>query len=167
MFTPRMRHFPRAIAMLATGVLLSAATMSSVALADEITVSITSVKGLDKVMKLFRAAIISPESRSTVKLSLRRSRRTRERSSRKGIKKSVSSGEHKVKLELIDKDLTEDDPVDVNRLANKRDLEFTVDTKSCEIEGFSSSPRCGSTIVRAGKENKKAEISFKITVKKN
>ncbi|MDO9381375.1 MAG: hypothetical protein Q7T86_00780 [Hyphomicrobiaceae bacterium] len=165
MFTPRMRHFPRAIAVLATGVLLPAATLSSVALADEITVSVTSVNGLDKVDELsggdyFARVTIDGDAQSTPVV--------KDKSFKPDwkIKKSVSGGEHKLKLELIDKDLSEDDPVDINRLDNKRDLEFTVDTKSCKIEGFSSTQRCGSTITRAGKENKRAEISFKITVKK-
>lgn len=77
----------------------------------------------------------------------------------------VPQGVHKVKLELIDKDLTADDPVDVNRVDNKRDLDFTVDTKTCKIEGFSSTYKCGSSISRAGKETKKGDITFTVSVK--
>lgn len=82
------------------------------------------------------------------------------------ISKSVSPGVHKVKLELIDKDVSIDDPIDINRLGNKRDLDFTVDTRSCVIGGFASDYKCGATITRAGGEKKMAEISFKVTVSK-
>lgn len=165
MFTSRMTHISRAFAVIAAGALLPAVSAPGAALADEITVSITSVKGLDKVDELsggdyFAKVTIDGESQSTPVVK---------KSSFKPdwkISKSVSGGEHKVKLELIDKDLAEDDPIDINRLDKKRDLEFTVDTKSGKIEGFSSTQKVGNTITRAGKEKKKAEISFKVTVKK-
>lgn len=82
------------------------------------------------------------------------------------LSKDVSPGVHNVKLELIDKDVAVDDPIDINRLPNKRDLDFTVDTRSCRIDGFAQTYKCGATITRAGAERKKAEISFKIDVKK-
>lgn len=82
------------------------------------------------------------------------------------LSKSVPPGVHKVKLELIDKDVSVDDPIDINRLDKKRDLDFAVDTKSCKIEGFSGTYKCGTTITRAGGEQKKAIISFTVTVKK-
>jgi hypothetical protein len=41
-----------------------------------------------------------------------------------------------------------------------------VNTKTCRVLGFSSVYRCTSTISRAGKEKKAAEISFVVTVKK-
>ena len=80
------------------------------------------------------------------------------------ITRKVSSGDHKVKVELLDKDVTQDDPIDINRVDKKRDLEFVV-TPRCRIEGFSSTYKCGSTITRAGKEAKKADISFSVSVK--
>jgi len=82
------------------------------------------------------------------------------------LTKKVAPGVHKVKFEIIDKDLAVDDPVDVNKVANKRDLDFTVDTKSCKIEGFSSTYKCGGTISRTGAEKKKAEVAFTVSVKK-
>jgi hypothetical protein len=45
-------------------------------------------------------------------------------------------------------------------------LDFTIDTNKCVIEGFSQEYKCGATITRGGVENKKADISFKVTVKK-
>ncbi len=82
------------------------------------------------------------------------------------LSQKVADGVIKVKLELIDKDVTADDPIDINKVANKRDLDFTVDTKSCKIEGFSQTYKCGAVITRAGTETKKAEISFTVAVKK-
>lgn len=82
------------------------------------------------------------------------------------LSKKVKPGVIKVKFEIIDKDLSVDDPIDVNRIDNKRDLDFTVNTRTCRIEGFATTYRCGSTIVRAGKEKKAAEVAFTVTVKK-
>jgi hypothetical protein len=78
----------------------------------------------------------------------------------------ASGGKVTVNLSLIDKDVSVDDPIDINRLPNKRDLDFTVDTRTGRIEGFSESYKTGQTITRAGTENKKASISFKVDVKK-
>ena len=56
--------------------------------------------------------------------------------------------------------------VDINRLDGKRDLDFTIDTRSCRIEGFVTTYRCGQTIVRTGKERKASEVTFTVQVKK-
>lgn len=149
--------------MLAAGCFASAAP--KLALADEISITVISVKGLDKADELsggdyFARVTIDGDAQitPTVKdVSFKPDWK---------IKKSVKKGEHDVKLELIDKDVAEDDPIDINRLDNKRALDFKVDTRSCKIEGFSSSYRCGKAITRTGGENKKAEIVFKVTVKK-
>jgi hypothetical protein len=82
------------------------------------------------------------------------------------LSKKVTRGDHNVKVELVDKDVTQDDNIDINRVDKKRDLEFSVNTKSCRIEGFSSSYKCGSSITRAGAEPKKADITFVVSVKK-
>lgn len=82
------------------------------------------------------------------------------------LSKKVTPGEHKVKLEIIDKDLTADDSIDINRIDNKRDLDFTVNTRTCRVEGFASTYRCGTKIRRAGNETKKADVTFTVTVKK-
>jgi len=77
----------------------------------------------------------------------------------------ASKGVNEVNLALIDKDLAVDDPIDINRVENKRDLDFTVNTKTCRIVGFAESYKCGQTITRTGTQNKKAEISFTVDVK--
>jgi len=71
-----------------------------------------------------------------------------------------------VNLAIIDKDVSVDDPIDINRVANKRDLDFTVNTRTGKIDGFAERYKTGQTITRAGTENKKARISFKVDVKK-
>jgi hypothetical protein len=69
---------------------------------------------------------------------------------------------HPIKVELIDKDLSQDDVIDINRLPNRRVLEFTIDTHCCRIEGFASDYSCKSRINRTGKEAKAAEITFTV-----
>ena len=71
-----------------------------------------------------------------------------------------------VKLSVFDKDVSVDDPIDINRIDNKRDIDFTVNTKTCKVEGFSSTYKCGAKITRAGKEKKAAEVTFIVMVKK-
>jgi hypothetical protein len=81
------------------------------------------------------------------------------------IIQNVGPGVHPVKVELIDKDLSQDDVIDINRLPNRRVLEFTIDTRRCRIEGFASDYSCKSPISRAGKEAKAAEITFTVDAK--
>ena len=77
----------------------------------------------------------------------------------------AKSGKNDVNLSLIDKDVSVDDPIDINRIGNKRDLAFTVNPKPCRIEGFAQTYKCGQTITREGSETKKASISFTVEVK--
>lgn len=146
-------------------VLAVAYPLASAAHAEEIIVTITNVKGLDKVDELSGGDYFA---RVTIDGETQNSPVVKDTSFKPDWKlsKKVSAGKHDVKLELIDKDLAEDDPVDINRLPNKRSLEFSVDTKSCKIEGFSSTYRCGKAITRTGAETKKAAITFNVKVKK-
>jgi hypothetical protein len=82
------------------------------------------------------------------------------------IRRDVAPGAHPIKIELIDKDLSEDDIIDINRIDSRRVLEFTVDTQRCRVEGFATAYRCKSRINRAGREKKAAEVFFTIDVKK-
>ena len=82
------------------------------------------------------------------------------------ISKKVKAGVVKVNLAILDKDVSVDDPIDINRVDNKRDLDFTVNTKTRKVEGFSQTYKTGATISRAGKEKKAAEVTFVVTVKK-
>lgn len=77
---------------------------------------------------------------------------------------TVPSGPHNVTLEIFDKDLTKIEAIDINRVDNKRQLDFTVDTRSCRITGLTGISRCGQKIVRAGAERKRAEVEFTVSV---
>jgi hypothetical protein len=83
------------------------------------------------------------------------------------VTKKVAPGKHDVKLEIFDRDaLKADDLIDINRIANQRDLDFAVDTRRCRISGFASGYRCGNAIKRAGTERKKAEVTFAVDVRR-
>jgi hypothetical protein len=82
------------------------------------------------------------------------------------ITRKVKPGTVNVKLAVFDKDISVDDPIDINRIDNKRDLDFTVNTKNCKVGGFASTYKCGAKITRGGKEQKSAEITFIVMVKK-
>ena len=131
----------------------------------ELTVTIISAKALDKADEfsngdLYAKITIDGEAQKTPVI-----KGDNEIKPNWKITKKVGSGSHKVKVELYDKDVTKDDPVDINRVDKKRDLDFTV-TSGCRIEGFSSTYKCGSSITRAGGEVKKAEITISVDVKK-
>lgn len=77
---------------------------------------------------------------------------------------TVPNGRHDVTLEIFDKDLTKSEAIDINRVDNKRKLDFSVDTRSCRITGLTGISRCGQKIVRAGTERKRAEVEFTVGV---
>lgn len=81
------------------------------------------------------------------------------------VRHRVTGGEHPIKLEVFDKDVTLNDPVDINRIEGKRHLDFAVNTNTCVVSGFAQPYRCGSRIVRAGTERKKAEVTFRVEVR--
>lgn len=76
----------------------------------------------------------------------------------------VPNGRNDVKIEVFDKDLIDDDMIDINRVDPKRDLDFVVNTRSCRLEGFSEPYRCNEDVVRAGGERKRAEMTFSVEV---
>ncbi len=152
---------------LATALLLAPLSMPASAQSanKELTIKVSRIKLLDKVDELskgdlFARVTIDGDAQSTAVV-----RGASEIKTDWKITKKVTSGDHKVKVELVDKDVTQDDNIDINRVDKKRDLDFTVNTRSCRIEGFSSTYRCGSSISRTGAEPKKAEITFTVSVK--
>ncbi|MGE3918619.1 MAG: hypothetical protein AB7F78_23240 [Hyphomicrobiaceae bacterium] len=83
------------------------------------------------------------------------------------IRKHIAlGGVYTVKLEILDKDvLSKSDLVDINRLDNKRDLDFQVRTRPCEVIGFAQPYDCsrsGAVITRGGRERKAAEVTFRV-----
>ena len=77
----------------------------------------------------------------------------------------VPNGRTDVKIEVFDKDIVADDQIDINRIDPKRDLDFVVNARTCRLEGFSQSYKCGNDVRRAGGERKKAELVFMVTVR--
>ncbi|MFM9939289.1 MAG: hypothetical protein ACKVP7_07325 [Hyphomicrobiaceae bacterium] len=77
----------------------------------------------------------------------------------------VRPGAHPITIEILDKDVTRNDVIDINRAANKRSLDVGINTRLCQVTGLSELHRCGTRIVRAGTEPKKAEITFTVDVR--
>ena len=76
-------------------------------------------------------------------------------------------GPARVKLEILDHNvLTKPTLVDVNRLPDKRDLDFEVDTRRCTVTGFAQTYKCGDPIKRAGDERRRAQITFTVDVRR-
>lgn len=80
------------------------------------------------------------------------------------IRKRVRPGLHNVKLEILDKDVTKNDFIDVNRVDGKRDLDFQVNTNNCGVFGFSQYYSCRQPIERQGAERKSASVTFSVDV---
>lgn len=145
---------------------LAITTPAALAAPQELTVTITGVKAIDKADEFskgdfYARVTIDGQTQSTQPIKQQDVDKPNWK-----ITQKVEPGIRKVKLEILDKDVSQDDPIDINRMDNKRSLEFEVNTRTCRILGFSSGYKCGATITRAGKEKKAAEISFKISVKK-
>jgi hypothetical protein len=163
----RMRIARKSALPLALACATALATgLPAVAQADEIIVRISKVKALDKIDEASQAdfyaqVIISGEQFAAEPIKDRNEIRPNW-----VFTKKVAPGQHDVKITLLDKDLTRDDPVDINRLANKRDLDFTVNTLNCTITGFAQPYKCRTAISRGGTEKKRAEITFSVDVKR-
>lgn len=144
-------------------------TAASAQATQEITLTISKITALDKIdwglagdADFFAKVTIAGETFTT-----QRVRGKNAITPNWKITKAVAPGTHNIKLEIFDRDpLKPDDKVDINRLPNKRDLDFTVDTKTCRIGGFASSFRCKQSITRPGDEKKKAAITFRVDVAK-
>ena len=163
----RVFAFGAGLAALGFGVAVLAPTEAAAQPTHEITVTVTKFRALDRADDLsngdfFARLTIDGQSVTSPVLDAKAEVKPDWK-----LSKSVPPGVHKVKLELIDKDVSVDDPIDINKVDKKRDLEFQIDTKSCRIEGFSETYKCGATITRSGGEEKKATISFTVNVKKN
>lgn len=131
----------------------------------EVTVTIKSYKALDSLDRLSKADVFA---RVTIGGKVLTSPVLNGKDGGKPnwvLKAEVPAGDTKVKVELLDKDAALDDPIDINVVANKRDLDFTVNTTSGKIAGFSSPYKVKQSITRAGKETKKASITFVVTAK--
>jgi hypothetical protein len=151
--------------VLAAAALLAPAS-SAFARDDEITVTIAQVRALDKADAflsddLYGRVTIAGETFKTPRIA-----QSNDIIPNWKISKVVQRGVHDVKVEIFDKDVfSPDDKIDINRLPNKRDLDFTIDTRRCRIDGFANRYTCNQQIRRSGDERKKAEIVFYVTVR--
>ena len=133
---------------------------------QEIIITISRVKAVDKFDNFSKADFLARITIAGDSITTKRVRQSDDIRPDWVLVKRVAPGRHDVKLAILDQDLTKAESVDINRLDGKRDLDFTVDTRRCRIEGFVSTYKCGQTIVRAGQEKKASEITFKVDVKK-
>lgn len=161
LFKPRSYRNLRGVSVLLLG-LVPPVTVASQSVADEITVNISLLRSIDRI-----DALSAPDlyARVTIAGEAFQTEVSRNRSATNPnwtVSKRVEPGVHDIKIEILDKDVTKNEPVDINRIENKRDLDFTINTKSCTISGFADPFRCGSEIKREGLEVKKAEISFTV-----
>lgn len=153
--------------------LLGAAAASvtpAMAQSSQITLIVHEIKLIDRVdaasqADLFVRATIADQTKATQPLK-QTGRPGESIRTEITLSQAVKPGTHAVRLELLDKDLRTDDLIDINRIANRRILDFTVDTRTCRIGGFASTYRCKQRITRAGGERKAAEITFSVEVKK-
>lgn len=135
---------------------------------DEVTVTVNRYRTLDKIDVGGGAPDIF--ARVTIGGTTQKSPVAKQQTAGKPgwkITQSVPRGKTNVKVELLDKDiLNPSDAIDINRVDKKRDLDFSVDTARCRVEGLTGISRCGQSISRAGNEKKKAEVDFTVSVKK-
>lgn len=79
--------------------------------------------------------------------------------------KSVNAGDHAIKLEILDRDLTMSEPVDINKVDRKRDVDLVVDTRNCRVSGDGINGKCDVTLKTTGRERKSAEVTITVSVR--
>lgn len=159
----------RSLRRLAAGVLalssLAAAATVAYAATREVTITVLSLKAIDSADQFSKGDFYARATIDGDKQSTQPIKQSNIDKPGWKLSKKVKGGEVNVTLEILDKDVAADDPIDINRVDNKRSLDFTVNTKSCRISGFASGYSCGDVIVRTGGEKKAAEIKFRVDVK--
>lgn len=137
------------------------------ALADDIIIRIEHVRALDKI-----DPTTSPDFYAVVTVDGKEYKTQRIRNAPDirpnwEIVANVPRGRSNVNIAILDKDiLKKDDLIDINRVDGKRDLDFQVDTRGCDVLGFSQGYGCRDRIVRGGNEKKAAEITFRVDVRR-
>lgn len=152
-----------AIVPIAFGMLVQPAIAADT---HEVTVTVHKVNARDKLDELSKADLFARVTINGKSQVTDRVKQDNEINPNWKISAGVPKGKVDIKLELIDKDIAQDDLIDINVLDAKRVQDFAVNTKTCRVTGFSGSPKCGTKITRAGKEKKSAEITFSVDVKK-
>ncbi len=164
----KRRSFATIAAVLMVPALAATVAVAQSGKMDEVTITVNRYKTLDKIDVGGGAPDIF--ARVTIGGTAQKSPVAKQQTGGKPdwkITQSVPRGKTNVKVELLDKDvLNPSDAIDINRVDKKRDLDFVVDTARCRVEGLSNVSSCGQRISRTGAENKKAEIDFRVSVKK-
>ncbi|MDX2157222.1 MAG: hypothetical protein SFW09_12000 [Hyphomicrobiaceae bacterium] len=146
-----------------------AATAALPAAAEEIIVTVEHVKALDKV-DLPTAGQADFYAQVTIDGKTIKSKFIRRADDIRPdwvMVVPVGRGRFPVKLEILDHNvLTKPTLVDINRLPNKRDLDFEVNTRNCTISGFAQQYKCRQVITRGGDEKRKAEVQFTVDVRR-
>ena len=151
------------------GALLAAVALGAAApaMADDIIIRIEHVRALDKI-----DPTTSPDFYAVVTVDGKEYKTQRIKNQADirpnwEIVANVPRGRSNVSVAILDKDiLKKDDLIDINRIDGKRDLDFQVDTRSCDVLGFSQGYSCRDRIVRGGNEKKSAEITFRVDVRR-
>jgi hypothetical protein len=136
------------------------------ATAREVIVTIDSIRALDKVDPTGKADFYARVIIDGQVFTTKHIRRSNVVKPNWVIRKRMRGQVADVKLQILDKDvLSKDDLIDINRIDGKRDLDFRVRGRPCEIVGFAQIYRCGRVITRAGGEKKSAEVVFRVNVR--
>ena len=149
---------------LLAGILASRDSIAAPAM-QEVTITIQKVKAIDQIDLFSKGDFYARGTIGSDVQTTPVAKQQAEIAPNWKITHKVPAGKHTLKLEIFDKDVTADDPIDVNPLDKNRVLEATIDTRKCRISGYGKTAHCGATITVAGKEKKAAAVSFKIDVK--
>lgn len=144
---------------------LVAAPQAALAADKDVTVTILKVRAIDKVDEFSKGDFYARVTIGGTVLTTQPVKQSNIDKPDWKLSTKVKPGKVDIKVEILDKDVTVDDPIDINKVDNKRALDMTLNTKSCSIKGFSKGYSCGDTITRTGQEKKAAEVAFKINVK--
>ncbi len=143
-----------------------AAVGATSAQADTIVVKIETLKALDQLDPVGQADFFARVTMDGEVHQTKRIRRHNVVNPNWEFTKTTNKRSIDVKIEIFDKDvLTRSDLIDINRIDNKRDLDFTVEPGRrgrCRVVGFAGGYSCGDKIIRAGRERKAAEITFSV-----
>jgi hypothetical protein len=141
--------------------------LAGAASAADIVVTIDKVAALDKIDPAGQADFFARVTIAGETFKTERIRRADVIEPNWVFRKKVPAGTHTVKVEIFDKDvLSKDDLIDINRVDGKRDLDFRVNTRTCRVIDFSQGFRCRDRIRRAGTEKRKAEVTFRVDVRR-
>ena len=142
-----------------------AALLPTVAQAAEIIITVNDVKAVDRADVFSRPDFFAAVTIAGETFTTKVARNQANASPNWVVRKTVPRGTHDVKLAIFDKDLTKNEAIDINARDNKRDLDFRVNTRNCRVLDLSGvGSGCRSTITRAGKERKAAEVRFTVEI---